>query len=80
MDAEKEKYLIVRKELESKIVEKLQLIKTKVESLPSNAEERAEDLQRLLLVDDELDDVLFNWSERMLSLRGFDSFDDFDDD
>jgi hypothetical protein len=79
MDAEKEKYLIVRKELESKIVEKLQLIKTKVESLPSNAEERAEDLQRLLLVDDELDDVLFNWSERMLSLRGFDSFDDFDD-
>ena len=80
MDAEKEKYLIVRKELESKIVEKLQLIKTKVESLPPNAEERAEDLQRLLLVDDELDDVLFNWSERMLSLRGFDSFDDFDDD
>lgn len=80
MNVENEKYLIVRKELVAKILEKLDKISKMSQSIPAGVEERSEDIQRLVSVDDELDDVLLNWSDRMRSLHGFGEFDEFDDD
>lgn len=80
MDAETEKYLIVRRELVTKILEKLEKISANVHSVPTEVAARSEDIQRLISVDDELDDVLLNWSDGMLSSHGFDLFDDLDDD
>ena len=77
---EMKKYLAVRKELETAILKQLQKIKEKVEALPEGSAKKSDDIQRLINVSDELDDVLYNWSEGPLGVRSFDdSYDEFDD-
>lgn len=81
MDAETKHYLTVRKELEKVALEKLEKIKEKILSLPDNPKKRADDIQILINVTDELDDVLYNWTESIPSTRAFDqSFGGWEDD
>ena len=87
MDIEKQKYLVVRNGLEAKALKQIEEISVKIKSLPDTASERAEDIQRLIIVNDELEDILLNWSDTALGVRSFgqdfdleDLDEDFDDD
>ena len=85
MDVETTKYLAVRNELEIKALKKIEEIVEKIKSLPNTVGERTEDIQRLIIVNDELEDLLLNWSETSLGVRSFgqgfgSDFDDLDDD
>jgi hypothetical protein len=83
MDIETKKYLLVRNELETKTLKKIDELIEKVKALPENVKDRAEDIQRLIVIDDELDDLLLNWSDSGFGTRSFDQgfgFDDLEDD
>ena len=87
MDIEKQKYLVVRNELEAKALKQIEEISEKIKFLPNNSSERTEDIQRLIIVNDELEDILLNWSDTTLGVRSFgqdfdleDLDEDFDDD
>lgn len=84
MDIETQKYLTVRNELEAKALKMIDKIGEKIKALPESVQERTEDIQRLLIVNDELEDILMNWSEGGLGVRTFgqvfDLDEDFDDD
>jgi hypothetical protein len=69
MDAETKHYLTVRKEFETEALGKLEKIKEKILALPDDPKKRAEDLQTLINVTDELEDVLYNWSGTIPSTR-----------
>jgi hypothetical protein len=81
MDEETKKYLKIRAELEKLALESLEKIKTKVQELPSDKDQRLADIQRLANVVDELDDVLYNWNPSIIKSIYFDDedLDDFDD-
>jgi hypothetical protein len=80
MDEETKKYLKIRAELEKLALESLEKIKTKVQELPSDKDQRLADIQRLTNVVDELDDVLYNWNPSIIKSIYFDEdLDDFDD-
>jgi hypothetical protein len=80
MDEETKKYLKIRAELEKLALESLEKIKTKVQELPSDKDQRLADIQRLTNVVDELDDVLYNWNPGIIKSIYFDEdLDDFDD-
>jgi hypothetical protein len=81
MDEETKKYLKIRAELEKLALESLEKIKTKVQELPSDKDQRLADIQRLTNVVDELDDVLYNWNPSIIKSIYFDDedLDDFDD-
>jgi hypothetical protein len=81
MDEETKKYLKIRTELEKLALESLEKIKTKVQELPSDKDQRLADIQRLTNVVDELDDVLYNWNPGIIKSIYFDDedLDDFDD-
>jgi hypothetical protein len=81
MDEETKKYLKIRAELEKLALESLEKIKTKVQELPSDKDQRLADIQRLTNVVDELDDVLYNWNPGIIKSIYFDDedLDDFDD-
>ena len=78
MDIETKKYLLVRKELEEKALATIFEITEKIKALPNSVKERTEDIQRLIVVNDELEDLLLNWSEDIVGLRS--SFDLDEDD
>ena len=83
MDIETKKYLLVRNELETKTLKKVDELIEKIKALPENVKDRAEDIQRLIVVNDELDDLLLNWSDSGFGIRTFDQafgFDDLEDD
>lgn len=83
MDIETKKYLLVRNELETKTLKKVDELIEKIKALPENVKDRAEDIQRLIVVNDELDDLLLNWSDSGFGIRAFDQafgFDDLEDD
>jgi hypothetical protein len=82
MDIETQKYLVVRNELEKKALKQIAEISEKIKLLPDSIKDRGEDIQRLLIVNDELEDILLNWSETDLGLRTFGQtfLDDFEDD
>lgn len=81
MDAETNHYLTIRKEFEKEALDKLEKIKEKILTLPDDPKKRAEDIQILVNVTDELDDVLYNWSNTLTSAKPFgQALDDWDDD
>lgn len=84
MDIETTKYLLVRNELEANALKKVEEIIEKIKALPNDIKDRTEDIQRLIVVNDELEDLLLNWSDSGFGVRSFgqdfDLDDDFDED
>lgn len=73
MQHSEETYHILRKELETQILEKLRQIEAKVKK---DMTSHSENIQILISVSDELDDVLLNWQTGSISALQFDLDDD----
>ena len=71
-----EKYSILKIELENEIFLKLKKIEEKV--LTQSTGIITKDIQILTLASEELDDVLLNWEEFLISAVNFNPLDDFE--
>lgn len=79
-ELDSQRYVALKKELETSVFEKLKLIEEKI--LTKTSGSHSKDVQVLIMVNDELDDVLLNWEDSIIlpTSLSSDSFDDDEDD